>query len=86
MIKDRAEDRATLKHSSTGSKWSKDVKRLSWKDDELQKAINTQNAERERLRQRIQKGTVESDESEEEKEEDEPEEKIIDAVGPVLNR
>jgi hypothetical protein len=85
LIKDRAVDRATLKHSSTGSKWSKKVKRLAWKDDDLQKSLNAQNDERELKRQRIEKGIVHSDDSEEDAEE-EPNEKIskVDAVSLFL--
>lgn len=70
-IKRRAEDRASLKHSSAGSKWSKKVKRLQFKDDDLMKQVNEQNALREKNRERIQAGVVESDTSDEEEEKEE---------------
>ncbi|CBY12371.1 unnamed protein product [Oikopleura dioica] len=74
-IKRRAEDRATLKHSSAGSKWSQKVKRkkLIHKDDDILKQVNEQNAIREKNRERINEAAVESDTDEEsEKEEEEP--------------
>jgi len=73
-IKRRAEDRATLKHSSAGSKWSQKVKRkkLIHKDEDILKQVNEQNAIREKNRERINEAVVESDTDEEsEKEEEE---------------
>jgi len=40
--KERIDERATLKHASTGSKWSQSNKRVKFKDDNMLKEINAQ--------------------------------------------
>ena len=65
MIKDRAIERGTLKHSK-GSKWSQNNKKLRSKDEELRKQINSQAALNVNLRQKTLAGMVESDDSEDE--------------------
>lgn len=79
MIKARAIERGTLKHSK-GSKWSKSLKKVKSKNEELRNEINSQQDIKAKLKQRTAKGNVESD-SEEGEPENEPEpEKPVDTV------
>lgn len=87
-IKRRAEDRATLKHSSAGSKWSQKVKRkkLIHKDDDILKQVNEQNAIREKNRERINEAAVESDTDEESEKEEEQETKPAISAISIVNQ
>ena len=79
MIKARAIERGTLKHSK-GSKWSKSLKKVKSKNEELRNEINSQQDIKAKLKQRTAKGNVESD-SEESQPENTPElEKPVDTV------
>merc|ERR1712141_837671 len=53
-LKSRAEERATLKHASTGSNWSKGNKRIKFKDQDMINSINEQAQIREKLKERTQ--------------------------------
>ena len=62
-IKIRAEERATLKHASTGSNWSQGNKRVRYKDQEMLESINQQAKLREKLKERTQFDTDELEEN-----------------------
>ena len=70
--KERIDERATLKHASTGSKWSQSNKRVKFKDDNMLKEINAQIQEKNKRTRRVE-FEDEEEEMEEEKSEEKPE-------------
>ena len=77
--KERIDERATLKHASTGSKWSQSNKRVKFKDDNMLKEINAQIQEKNKRTRR-----VEFEDEEEEMEEEKSEEKT-EQVKPAVS-
>merc|ERR1711976_676677 len=77
--KERIDERATLKHASTGSKWSQSNKRVKFKDDNMLKEINAQIQEKNKRTRR-----VEFEDEEEEMNEETPEEKP-EKVKPAID-
>ena len=74
--KERIDERATLKHASTGSKWSQSNKRVKFKDDNMLKEINAQIQEKNKRIRRT--------EFEEEQEDEEEDEKVPEVEKPKV--
>ena len=82
--KERIDERATLKHASTGSKWSQSNKRVKFKDDNMLKEINAQIQEKNKRIRRTEFEEEQEDEEEDEKVPEVEKPKVKPAVSSIV--